>query len=379
MSNFLQKEYGLKLSPFKQKSALHEQLPMWVDREDETRKWQHILQDSIATPNTNFIALLVGDYGMGKSLSLLKIIEEADPKAHFPIYLSLLAEQKPSRPGLDFIFRILKQVDFSKFRVDNNQLGHIKEINPEVHRIFELIFFGNSEEKELALAYLRGEISPSATQLKTMKILRKMNDVDQILEYLIGLLFIMKISGFSNFLIAVDEFEYLFSFVPKNSQPIYLALFRRLYDLRIRIPETLRATTSNMTFFCAISADGERRWREQEKIERGTGGPTNPLKRRIAFNVITLTSLTRKASIELIEKRLRLNRSSGKFESEPLIPFTEEFAVFIHKLSEGRPETIIDRCDNVLDAGLERRLPRLTKEFAIEVFQERGIGVGVTP
>jgi len=376
MSSFMEKTYGLKQSPFKQVVALWEQLPTWVDREEEMKKWNKILDDSVATPDANFIVLIVGDYGMGKSLSLFKIIQEAQKRErHFPVYMSFLAEQKPSKPGLDVLFRIFREVDFSSFKIDETQLEQINDIDSEVYTIFRVILFGDQETRKLALSYMRGEISGTESQLRTLGVIRKMNDVDLAVDYLIGILFLIKQSGFPNFLIAVDEFEYLFSLVPRSSQPIYLALLRRLFDLRSRIPKQLRDKTSNITLFLAISADGERRLREMQDTERTTGGPISPLRRRIAFNIITLVSLTQKASIELIEKRLKLNRTTGKFEDNPLIPFTKEFAIFIHQISDGRPETIIDRCDNVLDAGLERRLPLLTKEFAIEILQERGIDI----
>ena len=140
-----------------------------------------------------------------------------------------------------------------------------------------------------------------------MGIRRKMADVDIAIEYLMGLLFLIKKSGYPNLVIALDEFEYLFSLVPKNSQPIYLALLRRLYDLRSRIPEDLREMTSNILMFIAISADGERRLNEIQDIEQSTGGPSVPLKRRIASNVITLTALPLEAGIQLIERRLKRN------------------------------------------------------------------------
>jgi hypothetical protein len=375
----MEKTYGLKESPFKQKSAFWEQLPAWVDREEEMKAWNKILDDSVATPTANFLILLVGDYGMGKSLSLFKIVQEAKSrKDHFPIFFTLLPEQKPSKPGLDLVLRMFRHMDFSAIKVDEKELEQIKQIDSEVHSVLRHILFGEVEKRKLALSYLRGEITGTQAQLRTLDIMRKMTDVDLAMNYLIGILFLIKKSGYSNLLVAIDEVEYLFSLVPKSSQPIYLALLRRLYDLRSRIPEKLRDKTSNLTLFLAISADGERRLSEMQDTERATGGPISPLRRRIAFNIITLTSFTQKSSIELIEKRLKLNRVTGKIERDPLIPFTKEFALFIHKISDGRPETIIDRCDNVLDAGLELRIPLLTKGFAVKVFQERGIDIGTS-
>ncbi|MDP2900756.1 MAG: hypothetical protein Q8O47_07290, partial [Candidatus Bathyarchaeota archaeon] len=145
--------------------------------------------------------------------------------------------------------------------------------------------------------------------------------------------------------------------------------------LKILIPKQFQNITSNITLFLAVSPDGERHLVEIEKTESETGGPTAALRRRISDNKILLTAFTEKATRELIEKRLKISRITGKIEKEPLIPFNEEFVKFIHEITDGRPEMIIDRCNNVLDVGLEQRIPLLTKQFAIEVFKERGIQI----
>jgi hypothetical protein len=54
-------------------------------------------------------------------------------------------------------------------------------------------------------------------------------------------------------------------------------------------------------------------------------------------------------------------------------PHNQDFDLFIYQISDGRPETILHRCEHVLDAGLEQRIPLLTEEFAIKVFKDRGI------
>jgi len=204
-----------------------------------------------------------------------------------------------------------------------------------------------------------------------------MDETDLALDYLIGFLYLIKESGYPNFLITIDEFEYVFSLVTKSNQPIYLALFRRLYDLRVRIPKKLRNLCANITIFLAVSPDGESNLENLQISESSTGGPTAALRRRISYNKIYLTAFTPNYTRELVEKRLRLNRITGKYEDEPLIPFTEDFVEFIHEISDGRPEIIIDRCDNVLDQGLEKRVNKLTQDFAKNVLLERGIDISI--
>jgi hypothetical protein len=371
---FMEEEYGLKGSPFKRRIATELELQAWVDREEELKIWTKVLEDSVKNPHTNFVVFIIGDYGMGKTLSLFKIVDEAKKfKNVYPIYLNLLSEQRPKNPGLDFLQRIFRTIDFNSIKVKKDDLSYLQKLFPEPATIFETIFFGSdADDRKLCLTFLRGEIKPTQTQLREMKVLRKIDDVDIAKEYLVAILYLLNCSGFSTLVLAIDEFEYLFSLVPRPSQAIYLALLRGLADLHAKIYEDLQGKIANMTFFIGISEDGWRRLEVSEKIETSTGGPIQPLKRRV-INVVRLNPLNKEYSQALIEKRLRLNRVKGVYEKDPLIPFTQDFVDYIFRLTGGRPHDIIVRCDHVLDAGLERRVQRLTAEFAREVFKEKGL------
>jgi len=370
--SFIKKEYGLTGLPFKTKIAIDLELQSWINREKEMESWNKILENAIKIPNSNFFAFIIGDYGLGKTLSLLKIVKEPIKKELYPIYFNMISEQKPKNPGLDFILRIIRQIDFDSLKVTKKDIEFIKSVFHDVGNVFEKILFPkDNNEKILAMAFIKGEIKPNQSQMKLMEVIKKIDDVDIAKEYLTGILHLIKISGFSTLVVAVDEFEYLFSLIPKPSQSIYLALFRGLYDFHVQIPEKLKNVIANMAFFFGISEDGMQRLNELENIEKSYGGPIRPLMRRIE-DKIRLSALDKKYVRELIEKRLSLNRVKGMYEKEPLIPFTEDFVEYIFKLTAGKPAFIIERCDHVLEKGLVKRAPKLTAEFAIEVFKERG-------
>ena len=369
--SFMEEKYGLTGTPFKARTASDLELKTWVNREKELEQWNKVLDDAIKTPATNFLVFVIGDYGMGKTLSLLRIGEEAANKKLFEIYLNLISEQRPKNPGLDFILRIMKEINFKDIKTTKQEIALLKGILPEVGKVFEKILFGKDEEKDLATTFLKGEIKPTQTQLKTLQVLRKIDDVDIAKEYLIGIFYLLKTSGFSTLVVAADEFEYLFSLVPKPSQAIYLALLRGLCDLQIEVPQQIRNKVANMALFIAISEDGIRRLTELENVERSTGGPIRPLMRRVSAKV-SLGALAKKYVRMLIEIRLSLNRVKGMYEKKPLIPFSEDFVDYVYKLTAGRPSDIIERCDHVLDEGLNQRVPTLTMGFAKEVFKERG-------
>jgi hypothetical protein len=371
--SFMEKEYGLTGTPFKKKISTTLELQSWVNREEELKRWAKVLDDSVKNPNINFLVFIIGDYGMGKTLSLLKIVDEAKKnKMMYPVYLNFQSEQKPKNPGLDFLQRVFRAIDLKLIKVKRDGLSYLQKFFPEPATIFGTLFFSNdSATKQLCLAFLKGEIKPTQTQLKAMKVLRKIDDVEIAKEYLLAILYLLNLSGFSTVVLAIDEFEYLFSLVPKPSQNIYLALLRGLLDLHVQIPEGLQGKIANMVLFIGISEDGWRRLEELEKVETSTGGPIQPLMRRVSDKV-TLNLLNKEYSQALIEKRLRLNRVKGVYEKDPLIPFTQDFVDYVFKLTKGRPADIIIRCDHVLDAGLERKVRRLDAEFARGVLKEKG-------
>ena len=376
-TSFLEKVYGLKSAiSFSHKIGIELELEAWIDRENEIREWENVIQKAINVTQFNPLVFIIGDYGMGKTLSLRKIVKDHEKdKDVLPIYLNFKSEEKVKKPGLDFIQRIFKNFDFDKLKITESKLAILKDIYPDVYYAFKHIFVPSKKLDEYLrrklIHFLRGEVKLSIKEMREIKIVRNIVDVDVAKEYLIGLLYIILQNGYKVLLLAIDEFEYLFSIVPKSSQSIYLALLRSLKDLPGNVPEPLQKNIANLAMFIAISNDGLRRLTELEKLEKSTGGPIQPLMMRVERK-ITLGPLSKKDTRKLIEKRLSLDRIKGRYEKDPLIPFTTDFVEYIYKLTGGRPRDIIDRCDIVLDEGLQRRVPRLTASFARKVFQERG-------
>jgi len=391
--NFLSEKYGLKetvIGDFSRDKGGKEDLKFWTNREQELKDWQNILNKSIKI-NKNFIVFIIGSYGRGKTLSLLKVVDDAKKTSDniFPVYLSFKGEEK-SKPGLDFIFRIFKSIDFDKL-VENKDDSKIKESIDKIPECFnemknllkviysdkikkQTFSFGDtspkSEETDIALYFLRGEIKPSTFQLKKLGIIRKIESIDIAKEYLAAILYFIRNLGYKSLLLAIDEFEYLFSLVSKSQYSIYLALLRGLYDF----PTGLKVSSSeiaNMVFFIAISEDGWDKLQEIEKKEISHGGPTRPLRRRVNLTT-TLGKFDRDEAEGLIKKILSYNREKKKIEEDPLIPFTRDFVDYIYEITSGLPSAIKVRCAQVLDAGLADRAPLLTREYAQKVLDERG-------
>jgi len=366
--SFMEEEYKLKQRPFEGIAATELLLKSWVDREKHVKECNDLIEKAISS-KSNFLSFIIGDYGMGKTMSLLKVVEDSNEhKEIFPVYLNFFGEQKPRNPGIDFIQKIFKSIDFKKLSI-NKENQFFTGISSETKSVYEKILYGEKEIKKLALYFLRGEVRPNQSQLKKLGIIRKIDDIEVAKEYLTGFLYLLKSSSFSTLLLAIDEFEYLFSLVSKANQSIYLALLRGLYDLTTQKPKA--DSIANILFLIAVSVDGSRRMQDLEKREASIGGPINPLMRRV-YSKLTLKPFSKENTEKLIEKRLSLNRITGELVPESLIPFTKDFVDYLYKLTGGRPSDIIVRCDHVLDAGLEARVRRLTGNFAKQVFEKRG-------
>ena len=391
---FLREKYGLKetvIEDFSRDKAEEEDLKFWTNREKEFDDWKNILEKSIQI-HKNFIVFIIGSYGRGKTLSLLKIKDEAEKnfkETIFPVYLSFKGEEK-SKPGLDFIFRIFKSINFDKLVRNRNYNEIIEAINKipenfdESKNLLKAIYGWNrkqlslqkpatkDEKAKMALYFLRGEIKPTISQLKELGIMRKIDSVDIAKEYLAAILYFMKNLGYKALLLSIDEFEYLFSLVSKSQYSIYLALLRGLYDFPIGLDITSdKDKLANMILFIGISEDGWNKLKEIEKKEISEGGPTQPLMRRVDLET-TLLNFDRKDTEELIKKVLHYNRVTKKFERDPLIPFTKDFVDYIYEVTEGLPSAVKVRCAQVLDAGLADRVPLLNREYAQKVLEERG-------
>lgn len=373
-NKFIEEKYGLTKNPFLDKIARETWLSTWVNRDEQLIRWRAVISN-LEAPEKNYIVLIVGDYGRGKTQSLMKVVDEArNYNTILPVFLNFRGEQKSTAPGLEFIFRIFKSIDFRRIgRIYGDKLTDAIETIPddldEVKSVLKNCWFAETTLQNMAVYFLRGEFKPARTDLRQLGIIRKIDDIDIAKEYLAGILNLLKALGFQTLLLAVDEVEYLFSLVPRPQQSIYLALLRGLFDFPLGITKDI-GDIAKIAIFLAISEDGYRRLREIESEEMASGGPTRPLLDRVDIET-RLAALTQEYTRELIIKRLHFNRIEGQYTDQPLIPFDETFIDFIWEITEGMPRDILEKCNHVLDAGIEKGVPLLDRETAEALLRER--------
>lgn len=92
-SKFLEEKYGLKKTAriaFSDRTARKEQLEWWINREEEIDTWNRIVKQSTSL-DKNYIVFIIGSYGRGKTLSLLRVTNEAKSyREILPIYLTFV-------------------------------------------------------------------------------------------------------------------------------------------------------------------------------------------------------------------------------------------------------------------------------------------------
>jgi len=396
-NDFILENYHLKnktdvLNTFLTRIPAERSLTWWVDRDKDLKSWNKILNDSREL-NKSFISFIIGSYGRGKTLSLYKIHEQALKYPElYPISLNFLGEEK-STGGLDFIFRIFRNINFDRLvqgkdpKKINSAIEKIPDEFSDSRNILRAIYQGDllkewlndepdkkieqtqqrTPKSQNALLFLQGEVKLTPTQLTSLGIHRKIDKMDNAKKYLAGLLIFIKNIGFNSLVLTIDEFEYLFSLVPVNQRSIYIALLRGLYDL----PSELHIDSkkiANLVFFIAVSEDGWAVLNNLGDKELASAGPTVPFLERVDL-YSTLGTFSKKNTSDLISERLKWNRD-GTHVDEPLIPFTDDFVEYIFKNTRGEPRDIITQCGRVLDMGIAQRVPKLTKKFAQEVLEQ---------
>ncbi len=384
MKSFLERQYHLKENPF---SSRVDPRPPMAGRKDELKRWTEAVEQHKGQKG-NSLNFIVGDYGLGKTFSLYKIVEQyRDVPDVLPVYMKLLQEDKVSKFGLNFVQRIFKAVGVAKIR----ELFHkvdVSSIQSEFHepsKIFQILAAlkrdYNEELASLAETFLYGDRNLTKTEIAKLGIRKLMNSTEIAKDYLCAFLVLLPKAKKLSLVLAIDEVEYLFSQMRGAGLASVFNTLRDFYDL----PDSpsflekigrLNVHPANIIFLFGISRSGWSSIIDLERKEQRTPGPVQPLSSR-RNEVIELSPLNEKETREMIEKRLRINRITGRLEDKPLIPFDEGFVDYIFKLTLGNPRNIIIRCDRVLKDGLCDEVPLLTKQYAIKVFEAHRLSTNI--
>jgi len=362
----IRKLYHLKGNPFE--SRVRPDAPL-AGRTKEQKAWRAAVTDRLESRAAS-LSFVVGDYGMGKTHSLWHIKADAEEsKGVTAIFMKLLTEDTAKNFGRDFIRRIFKHLDANV----RDKLARAKPLPPS-HPLYE----HSKTIKQYAanVAWFRDLLTGadiSKTEIRKHGLHHWPHNTEMSLEFLAVLLHMLADVGISTLVLCVDEAEYVFSQSSDKKAALVFNALRSIYDLT-ETPNLgkLFDKTANIIMFFAMSVDGWNKLSEMQKTEVHQGGPIQPLlTRRNAL--IMLSRLTKVETDDMIRLYLRTDRTTGKVQNDPLIPYDEDFVGYVYDLAKGHPRETIQRCDYVLTAGLRDNEKRITKKYAKAVYLKMGL------
>ena len=365
---FLQSRYGLKTNPFTDRAGVAE---YFVGRESQKAKWTKVVNSRKGARGSS-LNFIVGDYGYGKTLTLYTILEQyKDDPQMLGVYMKLLREDPTSKFGADFIQRFFAVVDVGQIDVNKAKVALVQVPTNLQKQAGVLMKWFDGDEN--AGAFLSGREQLAKIDLVKLGVRQKISSTDIAKDYLIAFLYALRASGRATVLLCVDEVEYLFSQMRGAKVANVINTLRELYDLPTSPQVKIWGLDiANIVFFFGISESGMTNLENSEQSEMSQGGPFVPFLSRL-HQRIELGPLSEKETEQLIKGRLHLNRVTKQPDKDPLIPYNEDFVVYVYELTLGNPREIVERCDYALDDGLEQRVPKLTRAFAEKVFESHGL------
>lgn len=327
---------------------------------------------------TNRGLMLIGDYGMGKTFTLMKL--EQAILADQPILavrLPLLPSDPAPRFGVDFIRRIYATIGKERLieLCHNSSLGFLDSVDGFVRQIFtNLKSADNSDVVELSYDYLTSSQSLTKSELTQIQVRRTLTTTTAAFDSLFGLMCLAKSVQKLSLLILVDEMEYLFTEKSSAKAAEVINNLRALLDIYSeKVARGLSTDKfSNVVFLYALSDDGFARLQAYEqRRQSSSGGGWRPFLDRISLgHRFFLEPLKRGETESLIELRMSIDPLRHKQKPQPpFIPYTEDFIDYIYEVSVGKPRDIVDYCGIVLSEGLRKGIARIDNEFARHILE----------
>lgn len=365
------RDYGFKETPFLEESLDY----VMRGRKKEWAQIKHMLNRALTETGPKTI-LIQGDYGYGKTFTLEKIVSSFEKKefenSEKSIIASIrLAESEPeARIGLSFVTKIFYEIGFNKLvKIAKRLKKEDLAIDANTLRIFK----GLRKGKYAAFEWLVGESisSDDKKELGTKRILSKSS---QAIKVLYDFLKVLKVVGYDNLVVLIDEFEYVVNVYSEKQITTILHTFKEVYDEFVRV-KTRKGEMANFIFVIAITPKGWGYLTETEaKLSRKTGGGgITPWMDRIRSELysVTLGPLGKKETFEMINDRIEKKRIEYKKFPYKTFPFIHpDFFEIIYDATEGIPRNVLRYCDIVMDSALKQEIKEINGEYAKKVLKE---------
>lgn len=364
--------YELIRNPFEIVSHTYDM----ADRIEEWNRVSKSLNSAFKAGSPRFIFLL-GDWGEGKSYILDRIhrslsgeiekegavfVASVRSRVLYPKPL-VLRESEPrwQKFGVDLIIRVLNSIDRNRWFIVLVK-AKLDKLDSPYKRLFE----GLRDSDEVAYKYLAGG-KLNASELKHLEVSEVLSTSPQVLDLFFNVLVVVKQAGYSNFLLLLDEFEYITAVLGEVRITQVLNTFREIFD---HCGYYQPGEIANPVFFFAISPGGWERLKDLEESARKKtgGGGIAPFMERVSIrDIIQLKPFSLEDSKQLVKLRLQEGRS--KTTADPFYPFTEKCIEYVHSLSFNKPRNVIQYCGILLEDALDEGLPRIDVSDAKKILE----------
>lgn len=372
-------KYHLRENPFDIFSHEHKM----VDRRETWEIITKSLEAAFAGKGPRYFVIL-GDYGVGKSYTLEQIFKwVSQEKALADVFVAYskkdvlyerrlaLQESEPrwSKFGLDLIMRIFDNMDPARLATVM-QKAKLDKIESR----FQSLFMAVRDNNEYAIRYLRGDKIP-AKETEVFGGLAPITDSHTSLALFFDFLLVIYSAGYSSFLLLIDEFEKISEQGERRISQI-LDTFRTIFDTFGDYVARYKGQIAKPIFTFATSPGGWDRLKDLEAVAiKKTGGAgIAPFMERVSpRDIIRLQPFSLENTMELVTTRLAETRLSTKEAVEPLFPFTERAAQYVHEVSFNKPRNVIQYCGILLEDALQKELDLVDINDASAILQKYGI------
>lgn len=365
--------YGLAGNTFLEE---RHDFPM-VGRNEEWQLITDVLEELIKADSCG-IMVIHGDYGMGKTFTLKRIKNEIDKGAIrdqngdiLATFLKAAESQVPSNYLANLMTRAIREMGREALESIAKKAKLDKlNIDETVRSVFENIARGDVN----AWNWIIGR-NLSSSQLKEIGASYKVTSTGEIQTVFSNLLRILRSAGYRNFVLILDEWEYLLSLAGGNKLRSVIRDLQVIWDDYNEAAPDTRKTLCKVIFLIGSSPDSWYRFVEMAEVDRKKrgGGGTETFLRRIPEKAkISLSPLRDKDVREFLINRLQVYRVNDEVK-DPLSPFDDSYVKFISEISMGIPSHILNLTSLVIDEAATRGIKIIDRSAAEEILKRYGL------
>lgn len=351
-------------------------------RHDDWEKLVDRLNSAFEGNECKFIIVQAG-YGMGKTYTIertYRLFKEEKLDLDVYVVKTTLAGRPirayPGEPaktkfGVDFVNRIFKNIPLQDLKTISKKVSaKLKGRSLAVSDLAKRIFLNIAKGSKIGYRVLSGEdVEASDLRKEKLKLLKNSQGA---LSLFFDFQRILKAAKYNNFLMLLDEFEY----IPTLTTPkvtVILDTFRTIFDYYGVSESTEPGKMAKVIFVFAISPGGWERIKELESstLKRTGGGGIAPFLDRISpVDIIQLKPLTPREVADLIAFRLHKHRTGKGKKLKRLHPFTPKCIRLIAEISQGVPRRALQYCSILLEDAAKNRRKIITSGYAKKVLEE---------